>query len=290
MIAVAVWASAGVSIAAAVSAFGLSFYVLLAVPRMAEVAAVLGLIHGVWLHITATPNSRQPWFGAISGAILGVFEFPAVLSQSELMLERGAAVALFVTAAVFAGVVSGAVSAAFVRAPRELAPRSVPLKLAIGCLIVASLLFINQRLYWKATVDRLPVPQVSRGSLAELNAGNAHGSAWTGCYWYSGHTRLDQGGENGLLKVTQNDGNLHVFTHVSQYRMEMAGGVDQNGRFRFGGEAKIGSDTLRYLWQGKFDGNSIDYVRRSTLLNGSAAPISDRLTGSADRTDCSKFF
>jgi len=46
----------------------------------------------------------------------------------------------------------------------------------------------------------------------------------------------------------------------------MLGGVDGNGRFRFGGERTTGQDTLRVLWEGTFYDNSLDFTRRMTVL------------------------
>jgi len=66
----------------------------------------------------------------------------------------------------------------------------------------------------------------------------------------------------------------------------MLGGVDGNGRFRFGGERTTGQDTLRVLWEGTFYDNSLDFTRRMTVLRSLNLLNTTRLTGTAQRISC----
>ena len=74
---------------------------------------------------------------------------------------------------------------------------------------------------------------------------------------------------NGALKVI--DGDAHP----------LLGGVDSEGRFRFGAEKTAGQDTLRVLWEGTFHNDSLDFTRRLTVLLGPNLLNTTRLTGTA---------
>lgn len=284
------WVLVGVPVAAAICALQLLAYVLIAVPRMAEVAAVLGIAHGLWLHLSRGCHrglkAGDLWFGAISGGILGLLGFLPVFSQTELVIERNVLIAIFIAAAVVAGIAAGITSAAVVVAPVKNFGPTLRLKIGIGCLLVLPLALIEYDLYWAETVDNLPIQEVSRKTLAGLSSGDARGTSWSGCYRYWGHTSFNAGGESGLLKVMQTDGSLRVLAFQFQERIELKGGADRDGRFRFGGESTTGRNTIRYFWEGEFHKNSLEYVRRSTLLTGSGSLYSTRLSGSAKWTEC----
>src|SRR5262249_23162025 len=134
---------------------------------------------------------------------------------------------------------------------------------------------------------RLPVPQVSRRAVTNLAAGDARGSTWAGCYQYLGQTSRGSGAigkEGGLLKVEQADGALRVLDGDAH---PLLGGVDGNGRFRFGGGRTTGQDTVRVLWEGKFNENSLDFTKRMTGIRGLNLLNTTRLTGTAHRISCS---
>jgi hypothetical protein len=61
----------------------------------------------------------------------------------------------------------------------------------------------------------------------------------------------------------------------------LLGGVDSEGRFRFGAEKTAGQDTLRVLWEGTFHNDSLDFTRRLTVLLGPNLLNTTRLTGTA---------
>ena len=84
--------------------------------------------------------------------------------------------------------------------------------------------------------------------------------------------------------MEQTDGSLNV--KGSSYAF--LGGVNGNGRFRFGAEITTGEDTLRVLWEGKFNSSSLDFTRRITVLRGTNVLNTTRLTGTAQRISCNR--
>jgi hypothetical protein len=144
------------------------------------------------------------------------------------------------------------------------------------------LMAIEYQLYWPATTERIAVPEISRQDIAALSAGNARGSQWTGCYEFQGKTPLGKGGGSGLLKVVQTDGVLKVEVG----RDSFLGGVDRDGRFRFGAEIIERTDTLRILWRGKFHDNSFDFNERLTVVNGVNSLGANPLTGTGKLISC----
>jgi hypothetical protein len=129
---------------------------------------------------------------------------------------------------------------------------------------------------------------VSQRAIKNLAAGNARGFRWAGCYQYLGQTSRGSGvlgKEGGLLKVVQADGALNVSDGDAH---PLLGGVDGDGRFRFGAVRITGQDTLRVLWEGKFHGDSLDFTRRMTVFQGRRILNTTRLTGTAQRVPCNR--
>jgi len=119
-----------------------------------------------------------------------------------------------------------------------------------------------------------------------LAAGDARGSTWAGCYQYLGQLSRGSGvpgKEGSLLRVQQADGTLRVLDGDAH---PLLGGVDGNGRFRFGAERTTGQVTLRVLWEAKFHDNSLDFTRRITVFRGLNLLNTTRLTGTAQRISC----
>jgi hypothetical protein len=255
---------------------------------MAATAAVLGAVEGLWLWLDGRPSnseySHSRWFGPVAGGVFGLLGFPPVFSRINGVVADRLLVAVSLLAAICGGIAAGFVSARVVPVPvrRSTLGRSV----VIGCILVLLLAALDWHFYWLPTVDRLPVPQVSRQAVMNLARGDARGSAWTGCYQYLGETSRSSGiigKEGGLLKVGQADGALRV---VDGDAHPLFGGVEGNGRFRFGGERTTGQDTLRVLWEGTFYDNSLDFTRRMTVLRSLNLLNTTRLTGTAQRISC----
>jgi hypothetical protein len=284
----AVWEMVGVPVAAIIAAFRVFVYVIYALPDMAMTAAVLGSVQGLWLYLTGRPNESQDghlrWFGAVAGGVLGLLGFPPVFSRINQIVADRLLVAVSLLAALCGGIAAGFVLTKVVTAPVRRSGSTLGRAVAAGCLVVLPLTAVDYHLYWEPMVDRLPVPEVSRQAVANLSAGNARGSAWAGCYQYLGqfsHGSGVLGKEGGLLKVAQVDGALKANDGNS-----LLGGVDGDGRFRFGAEMVTGQDTLRVLWEGKFDGNSVEFTKRMTVLRGPTILNTTRLTGTAQRMSC----
>jgi hypothetical protein len=69
-----------------------------------------------------------------------------------------------------------------------------------------------------------------------------------------------------LLKVIQTDGSLKVSDGTAG---ALLGGVDADGRFRIGAERTAPDrDILRVLWEGRFEGRSVVFARRTAVLRG----------------------
>jgi hypothetical protein len=284
-----VWAIVGVPVAALIAALGVSVWVITSFPEMAATAAVLGAVQGLWLYLAGRPTESGygglRWLDSVSGGVLGLLGFPPVFSRSNIVADR-LLVAVFVLAAICggiaAGLVSGRVGAVPVRGRRSTLDRSV----VVGCLLVLPLTALDYHFYWTPTADRLPVPRVSHQAVTNLAGGNARGSTWAGCYEYLGEFSRGSGvigKEGGLLRLAQTDGALKVLNVAAS---PLLGGIDGNGRFRFGAETVTGQDTLRVLWEGKFKGSSMEFTQRMTILRGTDIVNTTRLTGTAQRVSC----
>lgn len=283
------WVLVGVPAAGIICAAALSFYVILAFHQMAITAAVLGAIQGLWLQLIGRSQERSRpeliYAGALSGCILGLFGFPPAFSDTELVITNNIVIVLFVSAAVFGGTAAGIVSA-LVTTPVRTPASSLLRKIAIGCLLLLPLATAERFLFWPGTADKLPVQEVTQKAIARLSAGNARGSAWSGCYWYWGRlsgSSGGNGGQSGLLRIRQFDGLVYV---VLGNDTELKGGVDRKGDFRFGGENQRGGDIMRDLWEGRFHKDSLEYIRRMTVLRPSNLRDNIKLIGTAKSVPC----
>jgi hypothetical protein len=294
--AAAIWVFLGVPVAAAITGVVLLFFVVLAVPVMAATAAVLGAAQGLCL-VVASRWSRSRactrreadsagirWFGAISGGVLGLLGFLPVYSHTSIVVKTPA-VYVFLVAGISAGAVAGTVCC-WKLPVKLLSPPTPRRTFAVGSLVVLALAAIGYGTYWDATVDRLPVPEVSKNSISQLSAGNAKGSVWSGCYDYRG--TMSQGSgmtgfEGGLLIVKQNDGLLAI---SSSRETNWHGGVNESGRFRAGVETNYGQDTLRTLWEGRFASNSFNFTKRDSLVRDGRLVNTTKAAGTAQRISC----
>jgi hypothetical protein len=283
--AAALWVMVGVPVAAGIAAFCVSPWVIASFPDMAVTATALGAVQGLWFYLAGQRSKSEHdgllWLGLFSGGFLGVLGFPPVFSRTSIIAAR-ATVVLFLTAAIVGGVAAGLLSARLLAVPLRGRRLTLGWRVVFGGLIV--LTAIDYYLYWPATADRIAVPDVTRQEITTLSAGNARGSAWAGCYQYQGQLPLGTGGERGQLKVAQTDGALTVQQWGEAH--PFLGGVDRNGRFRFGAEISTGQDSFRVLWQGKFYGNSLEFKRRMTLLNGTNNLGAMQLIGTAQLAPC----
>jgi len=283
--AAAVWVVVGVPIAGVIAALRASLWVIASFLEMAFTATVLGVIQGLWFYL-AGPRSKPEgdslvWLGLFSGGFLGVLGFAPVFSRTSIIAARPT-VAVFLLAAIVGGCAAGLVSARVLARPLRGRSLTLGWGVVIGSLIV--LTAIDYHFYWPSTVERIAAPEVSRKEITNLAPGNAHGSAWAGCYQYQGQLPLGTGGERGQLRVAQTDGVLKVQQWGEAH--PFLGGVDRNGRFRFGAEISSGEDTFRVLWQGKFYGNSFEFKRRTTVVKGANNLGATQLTGTAQLAPC----
>jgi hypothetical protein len=289
--AVAMWALVGVPVAAIIAAFRVFVWVITSLPEMVATAAVLGAVQGLWLYLVGRPTESEHghhlWLGSVSGAILGLLGFPPVFSRSNIVADR-LMVAVFVLAAMCGGIAAGLASARVVAVPLRARRSTLARSVLVGCLLVLPLAALDYHFYGPATADRLPVPRVSRREITNLSPGDARGSAWTGCYEYLGQLSRGSGvvgKEGGLLKVAQTDGTLKVQDGDAH---PLLGAVDGDGDFQFGAERISGQDTIRVLWDGKFNSNSMDFTRRLTVLRGTSVLNTTRLTGTAQGISCDR--
>ena len=287
--AAAVWTIVGVPVAAVIAAFRVLLFVITSFPEMAATAVVLGGVQGLWLYLAGRPSESEygslRWLGSVSGGILGLLGFPPVFSRSSIVADRQM-VAVFLVAAICGGIAAGLASARVVAAPVRGRRSTLGRSVVVGCLLVPPLAALDYHFYWPPTADRLPVPRVSRQAVTNLSAGDARGSTWSGCYQYLGQLLRGSGvigKEGGLLKVEQTDGALKVLNGGAY---SLIGGVDSNGRFRFGAETTTGQDTIRMLWEGTFTDSSLDFTRRMTVLRGIDVLNTTQLTGTAQRISC----
>jgi hypothetical protein len=282
----AVWVIAGVPVASVIAACRIWIWVILSVPDMAATAAVLGAVQGLWLYLAGRPPEAdfrgRRWLGSVSGGVLGLLGFLPVFSRTDIVADRST-VAVFLLAAICGGTAAGLALGRVVALQARWGRLTLSRSILVGGLIVLPLAAVDYRLYWPPAVARLPVPLVSRRAVTNISAGNAHGSAWAGCYQFKGQfSRGGVGGAWGPLMVAQADGGLKVLNGTSA----LQGGVDDDGGFRFGAEEVEGQDTIRVLWEGKFKGSSLDFTRRETVLRGTSIANTTRLTGTAQRISC----
>ena len=281
----AVWVVVGVPVAGAIAALRVSLWVIASLPEMAICAIVLGAMQGVWFYLVGLRSKPEGdslvWLGLFSGGFLGVLGFPPVFSRTGIIAAR-TTVAVFLLAAIVGGLAAGLVSARVLATPLRGHSLKSGWRVVIGSLIV--LTAIDYHFYWPGTAERIAVSEVSRQEITDLAPGNARGSAWAGCYQYQGQFPLGTGGERGQLRVVQTDGMLKVEQWGEAH--PFLGGVDRNGRFRFGAEINSGQDTFRVVWQGKFYGNSFEFKKRVTLVNGASNLGATQLTGTAQLTPC----
>jgi hypothetical protein len=289
-----VWTIVGVPVATVVAASRVFVWVITSLPEMAATAAVLGGVHGLWLYLVGQrSDSAQAdlrWFGPVSGGILGLLGYPPVFSRINGIVVDRLAVAVFLLAAVCGGTAAGFAAARRVvplqlRGRRSIAGR----RLIIGCFFVLPVAAVDYHFYWPSTVDRLPVPRVSHRAVTNIPAGDARGSTWTGCYQYLGELSRGSGvlgKEGGLLRVAQSDGFLKVSDGSAG---ALLGGVNADGRFRFGVERTAPDrDVLRVLWEGKFEGRTLGFTKRTTGLRGENFLNTTRLTGTAHELPCDR--
>lgn len=288
-----VWATVGVGVAAIIVACRVLTWVIFAIPDMAVTAVVLGAAQGLWLYLAGRPAESMDhdfrWFGSVTGGVLGLLGLPPVLSRMDGVVVDGPLVAFSLLAAVCGGIAAGFVLTKVVavplRGPRPTWGRAT----VIGCLLVLPLAALDYHFWWRPMLDRLPVFQSLQG-VTNLPAGNARGSAWAGCYEYRDNILYDSNGSvgtgGGLLKVTQANGALEV---VDPDGHRFHGGVDSDGRFRFGGESDRGEYTRRQLWEGKFHGNSFDFTERVVVLRGPDFSYTERLWGTLLRRSSCPF-
>jgi hypothetical protein len=282
------WVIVGVPVAAVIAAFRVFIWVIFSLPDMAVTAAILGAVHGCWLYLAGRPSetksSEHRWFVPLSGGILGLLGFPPVFSRINGVVADRPLVAVCIVAAVGGGIAAGFAARRFAAAPRPTLSRAV----IVGCLLVLPLAVLDFHFFWPPTVDRLPVARLSTQAVTQVPAGDARGSAWAGCYQYLGQTSRGSGvlgGEGGILQVRQTDGALQVLDGSAD---PLLGGVDRQGRFRFGAERTTAPDTLRVLWEGKFNETSLDFTRRTTVLRATKILNTTRLAGTAQRISCNR--
>jgi len=275
----------GVPVAAGIAAFCVSAWVIASIPDMAVTATALGAVQGLWFYLAGQRSKSEHdgllRLGLFSGGILGALGFPPVFSRASIIAARPTVV-VFLAAAIAGGIAAGLASARVLTVPLRGRTLTLGWRVVVGGLI--ALAAIDYHFYWPATTERIALPEVSREEITKLSAGNARGSAWAGCYQYQGHFPLGTGGERGQLKVAQTDGALKVQQWGEAH--PFLGGVDRNGRFRFGAEIGTGQDTSRVLWQGKFHGSSLEFTRRMTLLNRTKNLGAMQLIGTAQLAPC----
>jgi hypothetical protein len=274
-----------VPVAAIIAASRVFVYVIYAVPEMAVTAAVLGCVQGLWVYLAGRPTESQEsnlrWFGAVSGGVLGLLGFPPVFSRINEIIADRLLVSVSIFAAVCGGIAAGSILIRVVAVPLRGRGSILGRAVVVACLLVLPVGAADYHFYWAQMVDRLPVPEVTREALTDLAAGNARGSVWSGCYQYLGQFSRGSGvvgKEGGLLRVAETDGALKASDGNA-----WLGGVDGDGRFRFGGEISTGQDTVRVLWEGRFYKNSLSFTKRVTGLRGPTVLNTTRLTGTAQR-------
>ena len=284
-----VWVMVGAPAAALIAACRVFAWVIFAVPQMAITAAVLGLLQGLWLHLSSDWEESRPrkhaWLGSLSGAILGLLGFAPVFSRINIVADRGM-VAVFLSAATVGGILSGVVltRVGFLKRPYW-TPR-LGRSVLVGFLLIVPLVIAELRLYGAAVADRLPVSPVSEQDVNTLGVGDARDSRWAGCYEYLGQFSRSSGvvgSEGGLMKVAQDGGSLQIRTGEAYV---LRGELRRNGAFRVGTQYANGQETTRVIWQGRFDGNSLQFTRRWTVVHHNGIENTTKLAGTAWRVSC----
>jgi len=178
------WLAVGVPVAAVVAAFRVFVWVIFGLPEMMVTAAALGAVQGLWLYLVGRPSTENrglEWFSMGLGGVLGLLGFPPVMSRIDGVVVDRLMVAVFLLAAFCGGIAAGFVSTSVVAVP--LRNRSTLVRAAgVGCLLVLLLAVLDYRFFWTEAADRLPVAQVSNQAIANISAGDARGSTWSGCY------------------------------------------------------------------------------------------------------------
>lgn len=285
----ATWVIVAVPIAAAVSAIRFSLLFLFVLRQMAWSAAVLGGIQGVWVMLAdglyrsggselSGPKSVDVrWFAAVSGGVLGLLGFLPVYSHTTIVVGMSTLISLVVSA-VGGGIAAGVVSGVVLFRGR-LNPMAVAQSVIVGGLLVLALTAIEYAVYWNGFVERLPLP---RAAVANLPAGDAKGTDWSGCYKYFAIDSGGGGAEGGPLVVKQEDGLLEVSV---DHNSPLRGGIEQDGNFRVGSETKRYQTTVRSLWEGRF-GSGLVFTARTTALHDGRVNTT-AIQGVGKRTPCS---
>lgn len=287
--AAAIWVSLGVPTAAFIAGTILFVFVIYAVPEMAVAAATLGAAQGLCLFLAAkwsrtapgtflAANSTAVWFGAVFGGALGLLGFVPVYSRTSITTDFPVVI-IFVVAAMSGGAIAGAVCCRKLTGT-VLGPLSPIRSFVVVSLFVLALAAIDQKMYWTAFDNRHPMPVIV---LTNLSAGDARGTAWSGCYDYSGRLSDGTGGEGGRLVVRQADGVLEISEgDLIHYR----GGVQKNGQFSAEAKTDYDQETIRTLWNGRFDINSTIFTKRDTLVRHGWPVSTRKVTGTAQRIPC----
>ncbi len=282
-----IWVVVGVPIAGVIAAFSVSAYVFAAYREMALTAATLGASQGLWFYLAGCRSNPDHdnflRLGLVSGGILGLLGFPPVFSSADIIASRPT-VAVLLIAAIVGGVAAGLVSARVLTKPLRGRRLGLGLKAVAGGLVILTTL--DYYFYWPETTERIAATEVSRQEIDNLPVGDARGSAWSGCYAYQGRLPLGGGGGSGDLKIAQADGVLKVEVTSMGSTYSLAGGIDRNGRFRFGGEFSLGQNTYREIWQGRFRGTSFNFKRRTTVPRTPYNLGVESLSGTAQLIPC----
>jgi hypothetical protein len=282
-----VWVIVGVPVATLIAACRVFVWVLTSLPEMIITAAVLGVVDGLWMHLSGSQSQANGrWCGVLSGGLLGCLGFPPVFSRVDGLVVEQLTAWVFFGAAIGGGLAAGFAATRVVTRITVIRQCDFGRVVVIGAALLLPLAGLDYLIYWPAVADRLPVRQVSEESIANIPPGDARGSTWTGCYEFLGTFSRGSGvvgKEGGTLNMTQTGGALAVRgIDATPFR----GAVDVRGRFRFGGERVTGDATLRELWEGRFNETSLDFTRRITALRGRTVVNSTQVTGTAKRFPC----
>ena len=285
LITAGLWVAISVPVAAAVAFLVVGLAIVASLRDMAAVACVLGGIQGFWFYLAGPRLSyhRLLCFGLLSAGFLGSLGFLPVFSDTHILVSRQT-FAFLLGAAAAGGAVAG-VTSAHVLYLRLQGVGALPLtaRVSVSVSLLVVLVVVDYQFCWPLISERVGVPELSHEDIVALSAGNAKGSQWTGCYAFIGKTPLGLGGASGLLRVSQSDGVLRV---EDASHNAYSGGVDSNGRFWFGAEIEAGADGSRTVWRGRFRGDSFEFNRRFTVINGLNALGTNPLRGTGKLSPC----
>jgi hypothetical protein len=284
----AIWVFLAVPVAAGISFLAVSLLIIYAVKEMVATAAVLGAVQGLCLFLMAkwsrpvpgsspeNPN-RCSWFGALFGGALGLLGFVPVYSYTSI---SGAfwLVIIFLIAAISGGAVAGMVCCGGISA-RLRCSVALGRSFVLASLFMLTLAVADYKMYWHGLDDQHPTPLLA---LTNLSAGDARGTAWSGCYDYSARISDGSGGEGGILSIRQQDGGLNISDPDGA---SFRGGVDRNGHFRAGAKTGYDGYTIRILWTGTFGMNSFTATKRDTWV-GHWKINTMKMAGTAKRVSC----